>query len=438
MGRGAIDWMDDNERGAVLSAEWICNRHALTRDARLLDAVTLFKSNADLRLVAVVDDKGHPVGAIHEPDIRALLFSPYGYALLSNRSLAMTANRICRPCPIVELGSPASAVLDLCAGGTAPEGVILTRGGRFEGVVDQARLLRLAAEHDAAISASRAARAEHLDRASRAFEADAQELVRALADASQQIEATSGRMHQRAMELRQRSTAVAAATGQAAINMTQIASRGAALAGSLDDVERRMHEALATTREAVDRAQGGERRVADLAEAADTIGEVTDVIDDIARRTTMLALNASIEAARAGNDGRGFAVVAGEVKALAEQTRTAAGGITGHVLRIHDAVGQVGEGQAGVTQAVRAIDALSRTIGLAVRENGVAGHEISGNVTEASIATSHIRANIDDIMAGASAAGDDAGQMDTLARDLASNAARLDRHLGAFLSAVAA
>ena len=111
--------------------------------------------------------------------------------------------------------------------------------------------------------------------------------------------------------------------------------------------------------------QAGET-VRALGKSSDQIGEIVSVIDDIADQTNLLALNAAIEAARAGEQGRGFAVVADEVRKLAERTTKATKEIADMIKKIQydtrGAVVSMEQGTKEVDQGIRLADAAGNSL----------------------------------------------------------------------------
>ncbi|WP_224244850.1 methyl-accepting chemotaxis protein [Hyalangium gracile] len=159
--------------------------------------------------------------------------------------------------------------------------------------------------------------------------------------------------------------------------IAQTSEEAAGRARAVSESARQSEELGRTGRQSVDEAVSAmaavraqvesiAARILALAEQAQAIGDIINTVNDISEQTHMLALNASIEASRAGEHGRGFAVVAAEVKALADQSKKATAQvrqILGHIQKAtHSAVMTTEEGTKSVAMATRVVGQAGSTI----------------------------------------------------------------------------
>jgi len=143
-----------------------------------------------------------------------------------------------------------------------------------------------------------------------------------------------------------------ATIGEISSNAESASSASRASAETANRGGQVMQAASATMEKIAEATRSVSERIASLAHRSEEIGNVVNVIQEISEQTNLLALNAAIEAARAGEHGRGFAVVAGEVRRLAERTKSATEEIAGTIRSIQDETRQTLEVMDGSRSAV--------------------------------------------------------------------------------------
>jgi methyl-accepting chemotaxis protein len=137
--------------------------------------------------------------------------------------------------------------------------------------------------------------------------------------------------------------------------------------------------------------------VQQLDHAATKIGEIVTLIQSIAEQTNLLALNATIEAARAGEAGRGFAVVASEVKNLAVQTARATDDISTQIGGIQSTTRETVEAIRAISATMTEVEHYTSAIAAAIEEQNAATMEISRSVQNAADGTVVLANNINGV-----------------------------------------
>ncbi|HEY0846477.1 MAG TPA: methyl-accepting chemotaxis protein [Noviherbaspirillum sp.] len=146
-------------------------------------------------------------------------------------------------------------------------------------------------------------------------------------------------------------------------------------------------------------AQTASEMMSKLQEKSRRIHVITEVINEIAARTNLLALNAAIEAARAGEHGRGFAVVAGEVRQLAQRTKSATDDIGVMVREINEEAERAASGMTALTEkvleAAHNVERVHTFLGNIERAAGVSESEIQeiANASRGHVETTHVIAD---------------------------------------------
>jgi len=267
-----------------------------------------------------------------------------------------------------------------------------------------------------------------------------------VASASEEISSSANQQAQAAETQKNQATQVAVAMQEMSSTVHEVSdnsNRASEAARQAAETARDggtiVDESLAKMRLIADSVSATAGKVEELGKSSDQIGRIIGVIDDIADQTNLLALNAAIEAARAGEQGRGFAVVADEVRKLAERTTSATKEVAQMVQNIQtetkNAVFAMHQGteqvQAGVQTTSRAGDSLKQIIQMSEQVGEMITH-IATAAAEQSSATEQVNQNVEQISRLVNESADGAQQSAKACQDLSGLALDLQKTVAAF------
>ena len=286
------------------------------------------------------------------------------------------------------------------------------------------------------------------------------QITNAFADLIREISETTGQVAQdtekmaeiteQSMEgiIRQRSETeqVATAMNQMTASVHEVSRNAASAAGVAQSTATQSQNGSKVVQDTIsgintlaDNVSSASDVIHELEKDSDSIGSVLDVIQSIAEQTNLLALNAAIEAARAGEHGRGFAVVADEVRSLASRTQDSTQEIQSIIEKLQSrskqAVTVMDEGQkqakvsvelaqatgealSEISSGIEELDRVSTQIAVAAEEQGTVAEEINRNVV-----------NINDVSVQNA---EKANLSTSTSQDLSAQAARVGKTIGSF------
>jgi len=316
--------------------------------------------------------------------------------------------------------------------------------GEMAGAVEEFKVQAVTkAERDAAASEAQnkeaaAARRAELIRFADDFETAVGAIVSNVSASAVQLESAASTLTRTAETTQTLSSQVAGVSEQASSNMQSVATATEELSASVEEIGRQVRDSSRIAEAAVVQAKETDGRIGKLSHAAQQIGEVVKLITAIAEQTNLLALNATIEAARAGEAGRGFAVVASEVKSLASQTAKATDEISSHIAGMQGATAESVAAIKEIGATIGQISTIATSIASAVEEQGAATQEIACSVQNVAQGTQAAATDIGQVNRGAAETGSASEEVLNSAKTLSAESTRLRAELDRFMANIRA
>ncbi len=256
--------------------------------------------------------------------------------------------------------------------------------------------------------------------------------ARALAAAAEELAVTNDTIASGSAHTADRATRASASAAQVSGSISALAAGSEEMAASIREIAQNAGEAARVASSAVETAHSTTTTVNQLGASSTEIGNAVKLITGIAEQTNLLALNATIEAARAGEAGKGFAVVASEVKELAQETARATTSIGTLVAAIQVDTDSAVTAIEQISTVISQINDYQTTIASAVEEQTATTHDMGRSAAEAAAGSTDIAGSIDTVAAAVAATDNGVNEARQATQALSRMAADLNTLVGRF------
>ncbi|WP_433361013.1 HAMP domain-containing methyl-accepting chemotaxis protein [Actinoplanes sp. CA-142083] len=240
-----------------------------------------------------------------------------------------------------------------------------------------------------------------------------------LASSAEELSATSREISNAADQASAEAQMVSTSAEEVSSSVQTVAASSEQMTASISEIARNATDAAQVAAQAVESAHTASTTMTELGRSSEEVGNVIKVITSIAEQTNLLALNATIEAARAGEAGKGFAVVASEVKDLAQETAKATDDIGQRINSIQNDITNAVTAIADISEVIARIDQFQTTIAAAVEQQTATTQEIGRNISEAATGATEIARSVQGVATAAQTTTDGVTQSQIATSDVA-------------------
>lgn len=292
-------------------------------------------------------------------------------------------------------------------------------------ITENANILNISSEELASVSQGMAESSESMSQKTNAVAKNTDEMtanIKGVAssaeDATTNVNSVSSAVEEMSATLNQISetaTTVSENTNTIAVALEEMSA-------TINEVTKNTEHAANVSRSAAEKAKVTQDIMRKLGDSAESVGKVVQVIDEIAEKTNLLALNASIEAARAGDAGKGFNVVANEVKDLSKQTAEATQNIVEQINEMQQNTQVSIAAITEITEVINELNSVNLTIAGAVEEQSVTTNEVSQTTADAATSLEEVSRNVSEVSRAANDIAGNSGAMSNLIQGISNKA----------------